>query len=82
MAQAGPAAGVLKQFSVIGNKYKYKQQAQFILNAYWKEHSKEAETVWDICQTFAELDKKGQDGVSLGELEVSCPLSFSLSLSR
>jgi len=54
----------LKEFTAFGKKLTYKQQAQFFLNAYWLEHSKEAENVWNFTQIFIELDKQGEEGHS------------------
>eukprot|EP01121_Diplochlamys_sp_Union-15-3_P016750 TRINITY_DN575_c0_g1_i1.p1 TRINITY_DN575_c0_g1~~TRINITY_DN575_c0_g1_i1.p1 ORF type:complete len:225 (-),score=51.59 TRINITY_DN575_c0_g1_i1:74-748(-) len=46
----------------------YADQAKFFLNAFWKEFSKEAETVWGLCNKFVELDfENKKDGTSLDE---------------
>jgi len=57
----------LKEFSQLNKTENYRKQAQFFLNAFWKELGKEAEHIWDIVQTFIKLDKSGDAGKSLDE---------------
>eukprot|EP00483_Globobulimina_turgida_P002726 UN02731 len=60
----------LKLFCVVGRDYNYKKQAIFFLNAYWTEHGKNAEDVWQFILTANELDKKkGDTGHCLDEFE-------------
>merc|ERR1719480_361223 len=60
----------MKEFCRIGREYNYRKQAIFLLNAYWAEYEKEAETVWQYVQTANELDqKKGESGHALDEFE-------------
>jgi len=67
MAQAPDAH--LKEFAQVNKTECFKKQAQFFLNAFWKEHGKDAEHVWDVVQTFVKLDtKNGEAGKSLDEL--------------
>eukprot|EP00004_Rigifila_ramosa_P011302 TRINITY_DN23_c0_g1_i2.p2 TRINITY_DN23_c0_g1~~TRINITY_DN23_c0_g1_i2.p2 ORF type:complete len:239 (-),score=78.50 TRINITY_DN23_c0_g1_i2:41-718(-) len=47
---------------------KYKDQAIFFLNAFWPEHSADAEKVWACCLKMVELDTvKKADGSDLDE---------------
>mmetsp|Transcript_361 Transcript_361/g.714 ORF Transcript_361/g.714 Transcript_361/m.714 type:complete len:227 (-) Transcript_361:70-750(-) len=45
----------------------YDQQAKFFLNAFWAEHSAEAETVWDYVLRFVALDPRAKEGSELDE---------------
>jgi len=57
---------VMDAFNVASKK-DYPQQAIFFLNAFWEEHSREAEKVWDYLQGFIVLDKKKDEGCELDE---------------
>eukprot|EP01084_Bolivina_argentea_P190838 327837_1 len=59
---------LMKEFAALGQKH-YSHQAQFFLNAYWAEYSKEADTIWQLTHQFMELDKKGETGSCLDEFE-------------
>ena len=59
----------MKEFAAVGQKQNFAYQAKFFLNAYWKEHSKEAETVFEFTQQFIELNKKGAKGSVLDEFQ-------------
>ncbi len=58
MSQQAIPEKVLKSFEKIGKK-PYEEQAQFFLNAYWDEHSGEAENIWDYCQKCIKINKGG-----------------------
>eukprot|EP01084_Bolivina_argentea_P190839 327839_1 len=61
---------VMKQFATLGQKQTYAFQAKFFLNAFWKEHGKEAETIWEFTHQFIELDKKkSENGSNLDEFQ-------------
>lgn len=67
----------LKEFSQVAREMNYKEQACFFLNAYWAEHSEEADNCWKYVQKFNEFDlKKHADGVSLDEFESARFLEF------
>ena len=59
----------MKEFAKLGQKNPYSYQAKFFLNAFWKEHSKEAENVFKFTQEFIELDKKKEKGSCLDEFQ-------------
>ena len=59
----------LKEFSILSQKQSFAYQAKFFLNAFWKEHSKDAENVFAFTQQFVELHKKGAKGSCLDEFE-------------
>eukprot|EP00483_Globobulimina_turgida_P012297 UN12319 len=60
----------LKLFAEIGRDYNYKKQSIFFLNAYWTEHGKNAENVWEYLLTANELDQKLHDaGHAMNEFE-------------
>jgi len=47
---------------------KYEDQAKAFLNAYWEEHEKDAEKIWEYWNIFIELDEKnGKEGKDLDE---------------
>eukprot|EP00483_Globobulimina_turgida_P007185 UN07199 len=60
---------LMREFANLGQKHNYAYQAKFFLNAYWKEYSKEADTVWTFCHEFIELDKKSERGANLDEFQ-------------
>jgi hypothetical protein len=72
MAQQPKAnqAKKLKEFAQVSREMNYREQACFFLNAYWAEHSEEAENCWNYVAKFNELDaKKHAEGISLDEFE-------------
>eukprot|EP01083_Nonionella_stella_P238329 835233_1 len=60
---------LMKEFATLGQKQNYAYQAKFFLNAYWKEYSKEADTIWTFTHQFIELDKKSSKGSCLDEFQ-------------
>merc|ERR1719192_2908316 len=60
---------LMKEFAALGQKKNYAYQAQFFLNAYWKEFASEVDEVWEFTHDFIELDKKGASGCTLDEFE-------------
>merc|ERR1712154_618133 len=60
---------LMKEFARLGQKESYATQAKFFLNAYWKEHEKEKDNVWEFTHQFIELDKKGENGKNLDEFQ-------------
>lgn len=52
------------------SSFTYKDQSQFVLNAFWVEFGKDnAEIVWDLCAKMVELDERnGENGCELDEL--------------
>eukprot|EP01084_Bolivina_argentea_P217415 369142_1 len=60
---------LMKEFATLGQKKNYAYQAQFFLNAYWREHSDKVDKVWEFTHQFMELDKKGSAGKNLNEFD-------------
>eukprot|EP00486_Rosalina_sp_Unknown_P002152 CAMPEP_0201568334 /NCGR_PEP_ID=MMETSP0190_2-20130828/9358_1 /ASSEMBLY_ACC=CAM_ASM_000263 /TAXON_ID=37353 /ORGANISM="Rosalina sp." /LENGTH=113 /DNA_ID=CAMNT_0047989321 /DNA_START=109 /DNA_END=447 /DNA_ORIENTATION=- len=68
-APSPSSASIKKEFAKLGQKTNYANQAKFFLNAFWKEHGKEAENIWVFTQEFIELDKKSEKGSNLDEFD-------------
>ena len=56
----------MTHFSDVGHR-PYSKQAVFWLNAYWAEHSSEAEKVWEYVRGFINLDSRKEEGCDLDE---------------
>merc|ERR1719394_191628 len=59
---------VSAQLTEVTRGMNYQQQGAFFLNAYWREYSADAETIWEYSLAMAALDQKdGADGNCLDE---------------
>lgn len=54
----------LRKFEEVSDM-SYKRQGAFFLDAFWVEHSEDAETIYKYAQRFAELDPKKGEGNAL-----------------
>jgi hypothetical protein len=62
--------GDLERYKEVVKERNYAAQAKFWLNAYWPEHSQDAENVWKWTHKFEEVDvTNGKDGHALNEFE-------------
>lgn len=57
---------VMDEFTEVGHR-PYSKQAVFFLNAYWAEHSSQAEMVWEYSRGFQDLDARKDEGCELDE---------------